>query len=285
MARIRTIKPEFFEDGKIARLSLRARLLFIGIWNYCDDVGACRADGTFLSSRVFPYDSLTTPVVLQCLSELQKQGLILIAEHKGETYLLVKNFKKHQRIDKPSKMRNVLDSYEENLEYFTEHSMSTPGVVEEYSPGELGTRNEELGTRSEERGAPPGGALVPAAPPKKTEKVDGREMQEAIATYCREWKRLYNSQAIIGDKERAVIRRLIKSYGITQTLVLINAYTRMPDHWFATKTHDLPTLEGNVPKVKVFVDSGKMMSRKEAQQLDLKVANHNTIAALEKGEI
>ena len=44
MARIRTIKLEFWEDEKLAKLPVHARLLFIGTWNFADDNGALLAN-------------------------------------------------------------------------------------------------------------------------------------------------------------------------------------------------------------------------------------------------
>jgi hypothetical protein len=39
MARIRTIKPEFWTDEKIVECSFEARLMFIGMFNFADDKG------------------------------------------------------------------------------------------------------------------------------------------------------------------------------------------------------------------------------------------------------
>jgi len=39
MARIRTIKPEFWVSEQVGECSPNARLLFIGMWNFCDDRG------------------------------------------------------------------------------------------------------------------------------------------------------------------------------------------------------------------------------------------------------
>ena len=39
MARSRVIKPEFWSDEKLARVSREARLLYIGLWSTCDDAG------------------------------------------------------------------------------------------------------------------------------------------------------------------------------------------------------------------------------------------------------
>ena len=39
MARIRTVKPEFWTSEQVAECTPIARLAFIGIWNFCDDNG------------------------------------------------------------------------------------------------------------------------------------------------------------------------------------------------------------------------------------------------------
>jgi hypothetical protein len=39
MARIRTIKPEFWTDEKVVECSFEARLMFIGMFNFADDKG------------------------------------------------------------------------------------------------------------------------------------------------------------------------------------------------------------------------------------------------------
>ena len=43
MARNRIIKPEFWADAKIGRLSFGARLLYIAMWNFADDYGIISA--------------------------------------------------------------------------------------------------------------------------------------------------------------------------------------------------------------------------------------------------
>ncbi|KKK60207.1 hypothetical protein LCGC14_3026700, partial [marine sediment metagenome] len=39
MARIRTVKPDFWTSEDVAAVSRNARLLFIGLLNFADDVG------------------------------------------------------------------------------------------------------------------------------------------------------------------------------------------------------------------------------------------------------
>lgn len=103
MARIRTIKPEFWTDEKVVELSAFARLLFIGIWNFCDDDGRIVFSHKRLKMQVFPSDDLDCLALIQ---EIERQGMILIYSVDGVDYLQVMGFSKHQKIDKrsPSKL-------------------------------------------------------------------------------------------------------------------------------------------------------------------------------------
>ena len=58
MARIRTIKPEFWTDEKIVELSAFARLLFIGLWNFADDAGRMEFSAKRLKMQIFPADDV-----------------------------------------------------------------------------------------------------------------------------------------------------------------------------------------------------------------------------------
>ncbi|MCC8145514.1 MAG: hypothetical protein LIO93_03545 [Bacteroidales bacterium] len=100
MARIRTIKPEFWEDEKVANLSFAARLFFIGLWNYADDQGVFKDNPILLKSKIFPYDDIPVSEVSGWLSELEKANILVPVFYNNEKYYLIRTFKKHQVIDK-----------------------------------------------------------------------------------------------------------------------------------------------------------------------------------------
>lgn len=104
MARIRTIKPEYWKDELIGKLSLSARLLFIGTWNLADDEGRLRWSPPLLKAEIFPYDNVTTAEVALLMDELVTQGRITPYTIDHQTYALVTNWY-HQKIDRPSKSR------------------------------------------------------------------------------------------------------------------------------------------------------------------------------------
>lgn len=101
MARIRTIKPEFWTSEQVMECSPLARLLFIGVWNFCDDAGNHPLSSKTLKALVFPGDDITSASVGELLVELSTNGLIDVYEVSGKEYLHVNGWK-HQKIDRPT---------------------------------------------------------------------------------------------------------------------------------------------------------------------------------------
>lgn len=103
MARIRTIKPEFWVSEQVGECSPNARLLFIGMWNFCDDRGVHPAKPKTLRAEVFPQDEgITSSMVVAWVDELLLAGLIVVFDSDGAAYWHVTGWSKHQRIDRPS---------------------------------------------------------------------------------------------------------------------------------------------------------------------------------------
>lgn len=104
MPRSRMIKPDFWSDGKVVKLSFAARLLFVGMWNFADDRGVIENIDRKLLGDIFPFDECVDECVVKKLKqEIYHQGFFKLVEQKGKTFIVLKNFTKHQKIDKPSK--------------------------------------------------------------------------------------------------------------------------------------------------------------------------------------
>lgn len=74
MARIRTIKPQFFKNEDIAELSAMTRLLFIGLWTQADRDGRLEDRPKRLKAEIFPYENYD---IEKGLNELQSAGFII----------------------------------------------------------------------------------------------------------------------------------------------------------------------------------------------------------------
>jgi len=108
MARSRMIKPEFWDDEKLAKAASRdARLLFVGMWNYSDDYGVVKGNPSWLKNKIFPYDDdITSEMFKKWLNELESKKFIILFVISDELFYFIKNFPKHQTINKPSITRN-----------------------------------------------------------------------------------------------------------------------------------------------------------------------------------
>ncbi|MEQ9868753.1 DnaT-like ssDNA-binding domain-containing protein [Pectobacterium odoriferum] len=100
MARIRTIKPEFWTDEDMAEASECACLLAIGLLNYADDEGYFNANPKLIKAAVFPLREPSVPITVM-LQELSNHGyLSMFSTPDDKSFGLIRNFKKHQVVNK-----------------------------------------------------------------------------------------------------------------------------------------------------------------------------------------
>lgn len=107
MARIRSVKPEFWIDEKIVELPMAARLLFIGLWNFADDQGYIDDKPRRIKMQVFPGDDIEVEPVLDVLVA---SGLLVRYDSPVGPVLHVRNWDRHQRVDRASSPRFDTDS-------------------------------------------------------------------------------------------------------------------------------------------------------------------------------
>jgi len=99
MSRIRSIHPGLWTDEAFVSLSPLARLLFIGMWNECDDKGIFPWSPLKLKMRVLPADNADASVLL---AEIEATGFVRRYDFGDKPYGAVRNFTKHQRPKKPN---------------------------------------------------------------------------------------------------------------------------------------------------------------------------------------
>lgn len=93
MARIRTIKPEFFTSEDIVSLTPYARLLYIAVWCECDREGRLNWKPKTFKMRYFPVDEVSIDALCQ---ELIDGGLVKLY---GDKLAFVPTFLEHQHIN------------------------------------------------------------------------------------------------------------------------------------------------------------------------------------------
>jgi len=147
MARTRSIKPEFWDDEKLATVCRDARLAYIGLWTNSDDYGVVKGHPAFLKNKIFPYDEIKIKDFEVWIREIESLGMILPFTENGEKYYYIKRFLDHQSINHPSK--RIYPKPPSNfIDALPEDSRNTPGGL----PFETETETE---TEEKEKKDPP----------------------------------------------------------------------------------------------------------------------------------
>lgn len=173
MPRIRSIKPDLWNDEKLGQESEAIMLTFIGTWNFADDYGVIKANAVWLKNQIYPYkEKLRIDVFTTWLKRLEELEVVIPVAFRGESFYYIRSFRKHQKIDRPSKARNIPEANllallkDKGLEFNSELdlikcSTSIRRVFDEQSS----TDKEEDRDRDRDRmGLDPTGLPEPAVP-------------------------------------------------------------------------------------------------------------------------
>ncbi len=160
MARIRSIRPEFFSSLDVAALDIRARLTWIALWCHADDEGRGVDDARLIRAFAWPLDDqVTLDDVSTDLSSLESHGRIVRYSIEGRGYFEIPNFTRYQRPNKP--LPSKLPAPPTQL---PDHSGSGTGAKQEASLLEgrgKGTGGGHPPTDSPFCGSHPGGTEEP----------------------------------------------------------------------------------------------------------------------------
>lgn len=278
MARIRYIKPEFFEDETVGALSVLARMLYIGLWCHLDRTGVAPLSPKVFKAKIFPFDDdVTAAKVAELVFELINCGRLSVFEHDGKKFIFCANFKKHQLFHKNEKAKYSFS--EEYILAQCKHRTETVLVPFEHTKelvtgnGERVTGNGQLVTGNGSHGPSKDGAA-----PK--EKPDTRSF---IVAYCEAYKTRYKTNPLVPDDQLGIVRSIVKAAGNARAPDYAREYLSMTDGWFLTKRHDLATLKANLNAVKIRLETGQTISRKEASIADSQDFHKNQMRRLTGG--
>ena len=159
MARIRTIKPEFWDSPSVAKASPWARLLFVAMWNWADDYGRGTANLKELEGFAFPHDdrftdsSGNTVHFRSLVAEVQACFGVLFYEVDKRPYFAIPTWDAHQRNERRSKQSKhpdppVIPGNPDDVAEIPHMSAETPNISGA-GTGEQGNRGtEEQGNRN-----------------------------------------------------------------------------------------------------------------------------------------
>jgi hypothetical protein len=119
--RARNIKPDFFKNEELGELDALTRLLFVGLWCYCDRDGFFELRIKKIKAEIFPYEEITADNLEKKLLSLVRSGFVLVYTPTEKTMLeempvknkivQILNFTKHQtphRNEKQSILKGII---------------------------------------------------------------------------------------------------------------------------------------------------------------------------------
>jgi hypothetical protein len=226
MARIRTVKPEFWDSPGTAKASLRARLFFIALWNWADDYGKGTASAKALIGFAFPNDADVTESDYPSLAtELHSAYEVVFYEVDGRPYFFIPKFTKHQRTEKKAASR-IPDPPEDesagqgHIDEPTVESDGSSDAVDGNSvagTGEQGNRGTGESFLSDDADAPPDDETD--EPPTEVQREDVERVcrhlvEVMVANDCRrptvtkDWRK--HARLMI-DKDGREVERIVRA--------------------------------------------------------------------------
>jgi len=246
VARIRTLKPEFWTDEKLAPLPPIDRLVFIGLISQADDAGRLVDNVRLLDGLLFPMTNDTCEPSLETLARLSR--IIRYTSSSGQKLIQITNWSDHQRVDKPSK--HVLPApTDEQLkavlsQQFAKGSRDSREDVARVSRDtraptlDLGPRTNDLGTDTEAKAseAAPRDEKQPSepsdAPPRRPSANGKRDLPDmawgefvgalkrAVEVHC--WRQAQVPEVVVAgdaswtmDREISIAAALVREHELT----------------------------------------------------------------------
>jgi hypothetical protein len=138
MARIRTIKPEFWSHPLLGKQDDSTKLMAISLLNFADDEGYFHAEPNLVRGFCRPFDDNST-ITRRCLDNLSKIGYISICENENYGPIgRIETFTQHQRIDRANESK-LKDYYSTNAR----RTLDEQSTEEGKGKGKEGKRNRK----------------------------------------------------------------------------------------------------------------------------------------------
>ena len=168
MARIRTIKPEFFTSPDTAKASIEARLFYIALWCWADDWGIGEANMNALLGFAFPEDDEKTRKEIQSLcKEVANTYGTLFYENNGRYFYAIPTWEDHQRTQRRAQRRNPTPDDPESQPDKRIHEKHAPSVFTQ-GTSESTQGNDQEGTGEREQGKGNRGTYISNPPEQET---------------------------------------------------------------------------------------------------------------------
>lgn len=264
MARIRTVKPDFFRHEGLQDLERdnpgqHVMLTFAGLWTLCDKSGRFEWKPRTIKLDVLPFldfDMGTTLALLERFSYVRRY----IAD--GKTYGVIPSFEEHQRIN--GKEAQEPAKHPEPVEFIEQPSAGSDGEA----TGKQLRSQEGKGREGKEEGNRNGGSRVaPLAVPAAS------LTSEAWAAYCRAYADRYGTEPTRNATVNAQLAQVVKRLGAEESPHVAAWYVAHNAAYYVSRGHSVAALLSDCEKLRTEWATGNRITATKARQLDKTQAN------------
>lgn len=224
MARMRSLKPEYFKDQDLAAdlpgpRGREARLLYPGLWCLADEWGRLRGDARSIKGELYAYDDDVTPKeVDEFIDMLVDAGRAIRYQVGRSIYIYLPKLAKHQRLE-PHKTPSRLPPPPDDLleQYSLRFSQNLPDQSENFpdksAPRQAASSMEHVaGSKAE---SPRAAQKIPANPPPTPPQAHEAAEIVIAATACPPYLAAETVLAIHRERKprnlAALVQTLIKA--------------------------------------------------------------------------
>lgn len=93
----RMIDPAIWQSESIGRLTIRQRLMFIGMFSNADDQGRLRASAPVIRSMIFPFDDISIAEIETDILNIEHENCVMLYDVDGSRYAQVLNWWRYQQ--------------------------------------------------------------------------------------------------------------------------------------------------------------------------------------------
>lgn len=276
MARIRTIKPDFFRHECLYNAEIETglplRVAFAGLWSVCDREGRFRWKPKELKLDVLPFDDLDFERVLDALTT---RGFLVKYENQGKLYGCVPSFKAHQVVNNKEK-DSILPSHndqESKIQTLTDAISTRTNRDSVATVTRLNPETGEGKGREQEQEQEGKGVPVPLRVP------DAKPGAKCFEQYQSAYVIRYGTEPVRNAKVNALFVQLVKRIGDVAPQVS-EFYVFHNNALYVRSGHAVDLLVRDCEKLHTEWITGNRITETKARQADRKDHNLGIAEAL-----
>ena len=281
MARIRTLKPEFWKHEGLSELPEATHMLAAALLNYADDEGYFNANPRLVHAECCPLREPSVSVHESLLMLSNIAYIRLGTGQDGKRYGHIQKFAEHQRINRPtpSKIKNIRIEWED--------STSTHTQLTEPSLPEQGTGNREQGTGNREpinQPSPttpsvsvptnvsrvPAGSKIrpPADAPKEGVLIRKGDSRHAWAAYVDAYVDRYGTEPVRNAKVNGQMAQFVKRLPADEAPEVARWYVASNTALYVRSKHAVDLLLRDCEGLRTEWATSRRVTDTEARQAD-----------------